>query len=115
MALTLHSQSPAEHRCGVGTGPLGSVRMGTPNSQAEHQQSPPTLPSRGSPTPHPDRPAPQQATPTSALWAGHPRLRKHGPLDRPVLGFRVRSSPEELGARSVGQGLASRVTTGPAA
>lgn len=42
MALTLHSQSPAEHRCGVGMGPLGSVRMGTPNSQAEHQQSPPT-------------------------------------------------------------------------
>ena len=44
MALTLHSQSPAEHRCGVGMGPLGSVRMGTPSSQAEHQQSTPPHP-----------------------------------------------------------------------
>lgn len=74
-----------------GDGALGSVRMGTPGSQAEHQQSRPTLPSRGSSAPHPS----QQATPISALWTGRRRLRKHRPLDRRVLGFRgsVRSQP----------------------
>lgn len=110
--MTLRSQSPAEHRCGVGTGPLGSVRMGTSNSQAE--QRPPTLPSRGSPAPHPDRPAPQQATPTSALWAGRRRLRKHGPLDRRVLGLWVLSQPRGARGQECRPGPCLLVTTGPA-
>lgn len=82
VALTLWSQSPAEHRCGVGTGPLGSVRMGTSNSQAEQR---PHAAFKGKSCSLTLTAPPQQATPTSALCGRGAKAGKHGPLDRRVL------------------------------
>ena len=94
-ALTLYSQSPAEHRCGVGMGAPGSVRMGTPTPRLSTSKAAPPCLQGEVLLPTPTAPPPQQATPISALWVGRRRLRRHGPLDRRVLGFRgsMRSQP----------------------
>ena len=94
-----------------GDGGPGPCKDGHLDSQAEHQQSRPTLPSRGSPAPHPDCPTSPASHTHKCSVGGAPKAEKTWTSGQACVGV---PSPEESGARSVSQGLASRMTTGPA-